>query len=65
MVAYLHYDILCVIVRFLENDRHTLFNCSLVNKEFNLVASQNLYRTVVVNAELFLVKATLSLNSAC
>jgi F-box-like len=48
MVAYLHYDILCVVFRFLESDRNTLFNCSLVNKEFNFVASQNLYRTIVV-----------------
>jgi hypothetical protein len=47
MVAHLHYDILCVVFGFLENDPRTLFNCSLVNKEFNFVASQNLYRRIV------------------
>ena len=58
MVAHLHYDILCVVFRFLENDRRTLFNCSLVDKEFNFVASQNLYRTIVVP-----VAAVVSLSS--
>jgi endonuclease V-like protein UPF0215 family len=58
MVAHLHYDILCVVVQFLENDRRTLFNCSLVNKGFNFVASQNLYRTIVVP-----VAAVVSLSS--
>jgi hypothetical protein len=49
MVSHLHYDILCVVARFLENDRHTLFNCSLVSKEFNFVASQILYHTIVID----------------
>jgi hypothetical protein len=49
MIAHLHYDIFCAVVRFLENDRHTLFNCSLVNKDFNFVASQILYHTIVID----------------
>ena len=58
MVVHLHYDILCVVVQFLENDRRALFNCSLVNKEFNFVASQILYRTVVVNSKSSIVSSS-------
>ena len=50
MVAQLNYDILCVLFRFL--DQGTLYNCSVVNKEFNFIASQNLYRTVVSTSKL-------------
>jgi hypothetical protein len=68
MVAHLHYDIIRIVVQFLENDRHTLFNCSLVNKEFNFVSSQILYRTVVVNSNSSIVSSSsyrLSLDTAC
>jgi len=46
MVAQLHYDIFCILFRLL--DKGTLYNCSVVNKEFNFIASQNLYRRMVV-----------------
>src|SRR5277367_6527851 len=46
MVAQLNYDILCILFRFLDED--TLYNCSIVNKEFNFIASQNLYHEVAL-----------------
>ena len=52
MVAQLHYDIFCVLFRFLNQG--TLYNCSVVNKEFNFIASQNLYRTVVFAPKLLI-----------
>src|ERR1700728_4154130 len=53
MVAQLYYDILCVLFRFL--DEGTLYNCSVVNKEFNFIASQNLYRKVAYAPKLWLL----------
>jgi hypothetical protein len=47
MIAQLNYDILCVLFRFL--DECTLKNCLVVNKEFSLLASQNLYRVVLAS----------------
>ena len=58
MIAHLNYDILCIVLEFLEGDRRTLFNCSLVNKEFNFVASQNLYCRIVLNSGFDLVSAS-------
>jgi len=53
MVAQLHYDILCVLFRFL--DQGTLYNCSVINKEFNYIASQNLYHAVAFTPNLWLL----------
>jgi hypothetical protein len=51
MVDHLHYDILSALFRFF--DEGTLYNCSVVNKEFNLIASQNLYHAVVLGPSLW------------
>ena len=56
MVVQLHYDILCVLFRFL--DEGTLYNCSIVNKEFNFIASQNLYHEVVLAPRLLHLSLT-------
>jgi len=58
MVAQLNYDILCILFRFL--DQGTLYNCAIVNKEFNFIASQNLYRAVAFTPKLWLVYMALS-----
>lgn len=48
-IGLLSVDVLLPILEILQEDRHTVYNCSLVNHSFNVIASKILYSMVTIS----------------